>query len=283
MGIPLCSAQFLKSERRRGVTFSRLLTLGRQSIYMEEEEYRDVLSALGVNARECQYSDDLFRALGAMSIDVMDVSKYEGANLIHDLNLPIDPQFHRRYDCVFDGGALEHVFNFPAALKSCMEMVDVGGHFITTVPGNNYCGHGFYQFSPELFFNTLSVENGFQVERLLFTHRGRWYAVKNPKEVKSRVELFTDEYTLFFLSAKRVEAKEIFRTWPQQSDYVAHWDAQPASVPSANGTKESLIRALPFLRDLQTRWRAYKSFQRASPSNRDWFTPIDLDAPEIEG
>lgn len=118
---------------------------------MSERRYRSELQALGVEQKEAKHADDFFRGLGATSVDVMDVSEYEGANILHDLNQPVSTQLTDAYDCVFDGGATEHVFNFPMALKNCMEMVKVGGHLIVIAPWNNYAGQGFYQLSPELF------------------------------------------------------------------------------------------------------------------------------------
>jgi len=42
------------------------------------------------------------------------------------MSQPIDTIHKNKYDLVFDGGTLEHVFNFPVAIKNCMEMVKVG-------------------------------------------------------------------------------------------------------------------------------------------------------------
>ncbi|GHV03646.1 hypothetical protein AGMMS50229_03290 [Campylobacterota bacterium] len=42
-----------------------------------------------------------------------------------------------------------------------MELVKTGGHLILGTPIDNYYGHGFYQFSPELFFSLLDRDNGF--------------------------------------------------------------------------------------------------------------------------
>jgi 2-polyprenyl-3-methyl-5-hydroxy-6-metoxy-1,4-benzoquinol methylase len=57
---------------------------------------------------------------------------------------------------VFDGGTLEHIFDYPTAIKNCMKMVKPGGHLLLTTPANNWFGHGFYQFSPELFYSFVS-------------------------------------------------------------------------------------------------------------------------------
>ena len=79
------------------------------------------------------------------------------------MNIPISDSSKDKYTVVIDGGSLEHVFNFPIAIKNCMEMLQVGGYFISLAPANNMLGHGFYQFSPELFYRIFSKENGFSV------------------------------------------------------------------------------------------------------------------------
>jgi hypothetical protein len=279
MGIDIYSATFLRSETKRGVDLGRMLTLGHQAVYMHGEAYRLLIASLGIPCEETTFADDLFRGLGAKSVDVMDASSYEGANLLHNLNEPVSRELVEKYDCVFDGGSLEHVFNFPVALRNCLEMVKVGGRFITITPANAQCGHGFYQFSPELFYSALSARNGFSVERMLFVYRNQWFSVRKPAEIKERVELLTDEPVSLFVSARRLESKPIFAVWPQQSDYTASWDSAIPGTPPAEvmgSLKERVLRFSPFVRDLQGRWRAYKNRRKRQPSNRAWFSPADI-------
>jgi hypothetical protein len=242
--------------------------------------YQSHLKALGVKQGQPDYADDFFRGLGATSIDFMDASNYEGANVVHDLNQPILKHLAEAYDCVFDGGALEHVFNFPTALKNCMEMVRPGGHLIIITTWNNYAGHGFYQFSPELFYSALSVENGYTVEQMLVVQRNRWYAVANPSSIGSRVELINREPTLLFLSAKRTGSQPIFSSWPQQSDYSALWSPGKAPripPPSSPGMKVALLKKSAALQSLQKRWQARKHRKFCSVSNRQSFRPVDAE------
>ena len=73
--------------------------------------------------------------LGAEEVSSMDFSDYEQSELVHDLNEPIPSEWRGRYDFVLDGGTLEHVFNFPCAIRNAMELVAVGGHFYGEQPG----------------------------------------------------------------------------------------------------------------------------------------------------
>ena len=150
----------------------RSATLGRQWILVSPKEQAKLLAcsrgpvalAKSYLAQNHEYADALFRLLGCEDLDAIDYSDYEGAQLIQDLNVPIPDELKERYDLVYDGGTLEHVFNFPTALRNAMEMVRLGGTLVTSGPGNNYCGHGFYQFSPELYFRVFTPDNGYMIK-----------------------------------------------------------------------------------------------------------------------
>lgn len=280
MGIDIYSAKFLKNEVKRGLGLGQMLTLGHQAVYMEGGDYHALVTSLGIPCRDTLFADEMFSGLGARSVDVMDASDYEGANILHNLNEPVGPELSEKYDVVFDGGALEHVFNFSQALKNCMEMVKIGGCFITVTPANAFCGHGFYQFSPELFYSALSEKNGYVMERMLFVHRGQWYSVRNPADVKQRIQLLTCKPTLLFVSARRRDRKKIFAEWPQQSDYAAIWsEAKQTLKPavSEQSFKEAVLKFCPPLKKIQIAWRNYKQSRSFQPTNRTWFIPINLD------
>ena len=199
-----------------------MLTLGRQHLYMTPGELKKVCP-------ECIRPDPadschiFFSSLGARLIDAIDASSYEGANMIHDMNNPLVIPSEQRWSCVFDGGSLEHIFNFPQAIKNCLEATKVGGHFISITPWSGWSGHGFYQFCPELFYRILSEENGFLVERMLFRNRNQWYHVRDPKFLGHRLELQSSERRLLYICARRTEDRPILTSPPQQSDYAAAW------------------------------------------------------------
>jgi hypothetical protein len=154
--------------------------------------------------------------------------------------MPIPATFHGRFTAVVDGGSLEHVFNFPAAIKNCMEMVEVGGHLLAITPVNNMAGHGFYQFSPELFFRILSAGNGFVVDRILLAEvrpRPQWYRVIDPAVAGHRVEFKTGRPAYLYIQARRVGDGPILATPPMQSDYSREW--QQRERPG--GTEDSSL------------------------------------------
>ncbi len=249
MGVSLNDAKLLTRISAGGVPFGKLLTLGRQQLYFRPADLEATLRSSGVSAEKIARflaeaknqgsADPFFRALGAAEITSLDYSDYQGASIQHDLNAPVDPKLHDRFDVVFDGGTIEHVFNFPVAIGNAMEMVRVGGSLISVTPANNQMGHGFYQFSPELFYNVLSKENGYRVASMIaleLSPANRWYSVENPAVIRSRVTLTNLWGVNLFVHAVREAKTPLFRSNPLQSDYAALWKegvANPALETSA--------------------------------------------------
>jgi hypothetical protein len=265
MGLDINAIRFLISARRRGVEFGEVLMLGRQDLNVYPAKMRQVLAAAGFpgelfapGAKDTGFAEPAFRALGARQVWSLDVSGFEGADFVHDLNRPIGPELRERFDLVYDGGTLEHVFQFPTALQNCMEMLRVGGRLFLHTVANSYCGHGFYQFSPELFFRALSRENGFEMERMVL-HRvgpyGRWYELADPQTIQARVELVSLAPVQLLICARRTAVVPVFAQGVQQSDFVPRWQEAPAGGAAgqasvsrgAMGTRSPLSGKLPGL------------------------------------
>lgn len=277
MGIDSNGVRFLAHARSTGVDFVRTVTIGRQSLYVRSAAMRQILGEYGqdpgdaLSAEICEgsggFSDALLRYLGASEAHSLDYSGYEGATHTHDMNQPIPGQFKARYSAVLDGGSLEHVFNFPTAIRNCMEMVEPGGHYLAITPANNFFGHGFYQFSPELYFSVLSPENGFEVVSMIAFEERRgsvWYRVANPRDVGGRVTLANHHPVYLLIIAKRTAVVPIFGQTPQQSDYRVMWGEHvranaAGEVPASRPWVVTLVKVLlpaalrRWLRGLQQR------------------------------
>jgi len=255
MGLDINAVLFLLAAHKKGANFGDVLTIGRQDLNIYPAKMREVLAKAGLpadlfapTAADTRFAEPVFQTLGARTIASLDASAFEGAQYVHDLNLPVGPELKQRFDLVYDGGTLEHVFNFPMALQNCMEMVREGGRFITHTCANNCCGHGFYQFSPELFYNVFSEDNGFEVERMIL-HAvgpyGRWYEVANPRTIRSRVELFNCVPLLMLLQVRRTRIVPLFTKTPQQSDYTPRWDQQTPGTNPYAPSRSRLATVLP--------------------------------------
>jgi hypothetical protein len=120
-------------------------------------EIRKIWGGALPNYKWGEYADRFFKeCLGVSDVNSLDYSSYEGADILHDLNQPVPANLKGRFDAVVEGGSLEHIFHFPIAVANLMQMTKVGGTIFASTVSNNLCGHGFYQFSPELIFRAIS-------------------------------------------------------------------------------------------------------------------------------
>jgi len=292
MGLDINAVQFLLRARKNGLRLGKVLTVGRLYLDVFPATVCQLLQQHGLsdelfrNKGEVSgYADDFFRALGASSVHSLDASNYENASLVHDLNQPIPAEWRDTYDVVYDGGTLEHVFNFPVALRNCMELVRPGGHLFLHAPGNNWMGHGFYQFSPELFFQAFSAENGYGMVEMIAYPVGphaRWYRVSNPQEIRSRVELISYSLICLLVQTQKKESVQIFRQMPMQSDYSVMWQeasGKPVVPVQPPGFFVRLSsRRLPALaRLIKAVGSALKFYRSHSLRNRRFFTPVKRD------
>lgn len=295
MGVNLETARYLIAVRRADVSFRRTLTLGRQWLFAKPEKVDALLGRYGFPRVSCStgfergWADALFRSLGAEQLDVLDASNYEGASFIHDLNRPLENGVKRRYDFVFDGGTLEHVFDIASALRTCMQLTDVGGHLCICSVANNECGHGFYQFGFELFFRLFDVPNGFRLRSLLVEEQrytgSRWLTVRDPADLGARVVCINRVPLHIKVLARKEREDAGLNPVVIQSDYQRAWSGHD-SVPTSTGYgslhsepfRTRLLRYLPrALRDPLQYY--YRLLLVTRLHNRRFFEPVDMENP----
>lgn len=87
-------------------------------------------------------------------------------------------------------------------------------------------GHGFYQFSPELYFRVFSPDNGFITEQMFIfedTPDAQWVKLADPDVLGKRVEMVNSKPAYLLVQARKMSEVDIFSSVPQQSDYSATW------------------------------------------------------------
>lgn len=106
------------------VTRGDVLTLARQCIHIDRYTFDQLFLSHGIslsNNAYFSYCEPMFKELGFNNVDSIDCSSYENATIIHDMNERI-PTFcglagMKKYDYIFDGGTIEHIFNIPRYAK----------------------------------------------------------------------------------------------------------------------------------------------------------------------
>ncbi|MEO5882351.1 MAG: hypothetical protein ABIQ06_08030 [Caldimonas sp.] len=251
MGIDLHNLGLLAHAQDRGVSFERTVGIGRQGVFVDPPELeahralrrlpplREPAPASG----GARYFEPVMREwFGAAAVDSVDASAYEQATLLHDMNLPwpeSQPGLHS-YDAVLDFGCLEHVFDFPVAWRNCVALCRTGGHLLHSLPANNLSGHGFYQFSPELFFNLYQARNGFELLGVWFALKAdprHWWQVADPAVVHRRVTLRNAHEVYMLVIAKKLSETGPMPP-PQQSDYAQSEWLRPGSAGPSGAAGE---------------------------------------------
>jgi hypothetical protein len=177
--------------------------------------------------------------LHASNVDEIDASPFEGASIIHDMNYPIPSKYHQQYDFLYDGGTTEHIFDTRQVFANINALVKPGGCVAVSVPANNLLGHGFYQFSPELYYRYFSPMNGY-IQTAVFVCEAyipvpRFWHVKDPAILRKRSNIQSSEQlNLLCIALKGNHVAET--AIPQQSDYTYRW---------GNSEKESITSIIP--------------------------------------
>lgn len=141
-----------------------LLTIGRQGVTFSIVELRKWADELDYKLDETHFTkalaenrslDDieLFKSLGFKMVDSMDCSEYEYASIVCNLNNDIPSSLHENFDVIYDGGSTEHMFNIAKAFENYSKMLKTGGLMIHSLPSTGCVDHGFFMFSPTLFYD----------------------------------------------------------------------------------------------------------------------------------
>lgn len=257
MGIIKKDLIFIKYCQLIGADFSLTATLGRQTLYMSRQDLSDIWGLIFPNilvkkvdeifnsekTSAFPYGEIIFSLLGAKSVVSYDYSSYEGASCIVDLNVPLDKEHYNKYSVVFDGGTLEHIYNFPQALTNVVNLLKPGGYFISISPANNYFGHGFYQFSPELFYSCLNESNGMRNTKVFINgHENSFFYALPVNRTGVRGELNdtkTSKTSNFVISQKGWSTNN--NSEINQKDYELVWNG----ISDTDVTQDWKLRSLP--------------------------------------
>jgi len=191
MGLARPVLRFIAREHLRRPFTGPVLTLGRQNVYSTLMDAQKLLREEGISPgpladgqgtctnipswvntpHESNTSDvAFFRMLGVDEVLALDCSDFEGADILHDMNQRVPDRLRDRFGLVVDSGTLEHIFDVRQALSNIAFMVKPGGRVIHLAPANNCVNHGFYQFSPTLFYDFYAANMFRDIRGLLAEH-----------------------------------------------------------------------------------------------------------------
>ena len=231
MGIDIHALNFLRNTKKKKL-LGDTITIGRQGLIVTESTVKELVGAKSSYKHQAFCEELLIEYFGATKVESVDNSDYERATYIHNMNEPLPENLCGKYDTVIDGGCLEHIYDVSQALQNCSLFCKPGGQIIHILPANNFCGHGFWQFSPELFFSLYSKENGYNETEVFLadvSDTSKWFQVKEPKNGK-RVDVISHN-ELYVLVRTVLQRTDFSHSNVQQSDYVYEWEKRKFPEP----------------------------------------------------
>jgi hypothetical protein len=280
MAIEPAMARLLLLECARRPLRGSVLQLGRQTILFNEKQLRnwasetrtEIGSVDGVSNRNGTGADGhgnsemnderYFRMMGFGEVASCDFSHYENATFVMDLNQPVKPEFHNRFDMIFDGGTMEHVFNVPMVFANIHSMLKIGGRVLHVVPSSNMVDHGFYSFSPTLF-RDFYRSNAYSLVKLYLFECSSWGGKWTVYDCLDRCpdsrlgRIASARMAGIFCIAEKTEASTA-NVVPSQGHFSDLWTTAP-SVPNGQrdgGWRRSFKSSWPKLAEIFYQARA---------------------------
>jgi SAM-dependent methyltransferase len=227
-----------------GLFQKKTLTISQQAVYADEKQVNNILLKNNIKIKKIDPSFDkknkipdwfntkydkninaqyLFSLFGSDQVFSSDSSKYENSDLVIDLNNRVNNKLINKFDNIVDIGTLEHVFDTCSALENYIRMLKKGGYLLIAVPCSNMIDHGFYNFSPTLFYDYFTCNN-FKVlssylresSPFIYEYRSKIYSYN---KLGLEIPFISDRAVEFIILAKKIKnIKKVKK--PIQSVYL---------------------------------------------------------------
>lgn len=178
MGIPKQVVKLLQSENAYKQISGEALVCGRQTVLLDRESIEEIFTPypnildnllnqwkdptnLDKSTRHGEGSlrDDVFlKTFLNINYNCIDLSDYEGANIIFDLNNTVPKDLQSRFDFIYSGGCLDNIFNPVSLLTNISKMLKPGGRVVHYESFSGVMGT-YLLFSPEWFFSYYAINN----------------------------------------------------------------------------------------------------------------------------
>ena len=158
----------------------KALSLGYPDLLLTDEDYISLVGAEHFSKIECR-SDQVqileahgrlasmsrvaesvgfFRLLG-IDLEIIDIARFRGDEILVDLNFPLPKSWDRSYDLILDPGTIEHCFNIAQTMENLLKMCNIGGFIYHQNPAS-HVNHAYFSISP-IFYVDFYALNGFEI------------------------------------------------------------------------------------------------------------------------
>jgi SAM-dependent methyltransferase len=266
MGLAKPALRLIGREHLRKPFRDPVLTLGRQNVYatlpevlallrsehlepsiipQAEEAGTNISDWIGAHYKGAVSDVAFFKLLGLTDIRALDYSDFEGAEIVHDLNKPPTEELKGQFDLIVDSGTIEHVFDIRQALMNIAIMLREGGRVIHLAPANNYVNHGFYQFSPTIFFDYYGANSfidlrGYLIEHDTYLPESRAWEIFEINAERQPPHIISKKSLAVLFIAEKTKDSTVDRV-PIQSSYQRIYETTSSS---ADPTSQSRLKKI---------------------------------------
>jgi SAM-dependent methyltransferase len=147
MGVDFPQTRFLDHCASKGAMKGPMLALGSLTIQETEETILQQAREWGYHQLAAE------KSVAAFFRERYDIQEYTSCDIngladeYLDLGLPLPDKLRGRFNSIFNGGTLEHVFDLRQAVENIHDALTVGGVVIHTTP-TTWINHGFVNHNP---------------------------------------------------------------------------------------------------------------------------------------
>ena len=160
--------RLLVAEHKKKPISGNVLALGKQSVAVSLPKIKEIFKESGCEInpkfqekydKNTRYRagglDDeaLLSMFGNVNYQTMDVSDYENASIIHNLNNPIPKELEGQFDYIIDGGTFDHLFDLKTCFENVTKLLKPGGRIFQWNAASNYANAGYLSFSADFFYD----------------------------------------------------------------------------------------------------------------------------------
>lgn len=177
MGINQQSLKAILAEHKHRPIEGKVLLIGRSTVCLDNFQLASIFAEYGLPAPSVKsyfagtrhsnhgYTVDDRELIASLSpeikqVDVLDMSAYEGANVICDLNYPVPDRLLNQYDFIYDSSVLDNVFNPASLVSNIAGMLKSRGRAIMLNVASFYPG-ALVSVHPEWFYGFFAINKFF--------------------------------------------------------------------------------------------------------------------------
>lgn len=175
MGIVRNMAHLILREHAHKPITGEFLLCGRQSVFLTPDQAIEMIGAAGLlrkdiepridrqtrgsAARDWILDESFFELFTDARLNAVDVSDYEGADIVHDMCRPVPEEHYGRFSFIFNGSCMDNLAGPLEFLRNTSRMLAPGGVVMHIEHGSRERG-AYLMYSPDYFFDFYAL-NGY--------------------------------------------------------------------------------------------------------------------------